>query len=116
MLLSELLDLEVRDAQGQRLGTVVDVRLAAPPDDHQQVPTRVLGFVISPGTRTSYLGFERTNVTGPWVLARIIRWWHRGTFLAGWEDVARIDENCITLRSGFRRYSARLGLRTASQV
>jgi hypothetical protein len=116
MRLSELLDLEVRDAQAQLLGTVVDVRLAAPPDDHQHVPTRVLGFVISPGTRTSYLGFERTNVTGPWALAKLIRWWHRGTFLAGWDDVARIDKNCITLRQGFRRYSARLSPSTAAQV
>jgi ribosomal 30S subunit maturation factor RimM len=37
MLLSDLLGCEVRDEQSQRLGTVIDVRLAAPPDDHQQV-------------------------------------------------------------------------------
>ena len=37
MLLSDLLGCEVRDEQSQRLGTVIDVRLAAPPDDHQRV-------------------------------------------------------------------------------
>jgi sporulation protein YlmC with PRC-barrel domain len=116
MLLSELLDLEVYNAQSRRLGTVVDVRLAAPPDDHQQVPTRIQGFVVSPGTRTSYLGFERTDVTGPWALARVLRWWHRGTFLAGWEDVARIDETRMTLRPDFRKYSARLGSPTSPEV
>ena len=37
-----------------------------------------------------------------------LRWRHRGTFLAAWEEVARVEMNCVTLRPGFRRYSARL--------
>lgn len=64
--------------------------------------------MVSPHTRSAYLGYERTNVNAPWLLARILRWRHRGTFLAAWEDVARVEMNCVTLRPGFRRYSARL--------
>jgi hypothetical protein len=108
MLLSDFLNLEVRDSQDHRLGTVVDVRLAAPPDDRQQIPTHVLGLIVSPRTGSAYLGFERTDISGPWALAWFFRWWHRGTFLAAWEDVARVDDGCITLRPNFRKYSAQL--------
>jgi hypothetical protein len=108
MLLSDLLKLEVLEPDGTRVGTVIDVRLAAPPDDHQQVPTTVWGFVVSPHTRLSYLGFERTDVNAPRMLAALLRWRHRGTFLAAWEDVARIDASSVTLRDGYRKYSARL--------
>jgi sporulation protein YlmC with PRC-barrel domain len=108
MLLSDLIHLPVLDADGHRLGTVVDVRLAAPPDDHQQVPTHVWGFVVSPGTQSSYLGYERSGVNSPWALATLLRWRHRGTFLAAWDDVARVATDAITLRPGYTRYSASL--------
>ena len=97
--------LPVNDSQFTELGTVVDVRLAAPPDDHQQTPTHVVGLVISPHTRSSYLGYERTDARAPRLLARIVWWRHRETFVAAWDDVARVEETCITLRSDSRRYS-----------
>ena len=49
------------------------LRLAAPQDPDQQVPTRLLGFVISPNTRSSYLGYERTDIAAPWLLAAVLR-------------------------------------------
>ena len=98
MLLSDLLGLQVVDAQSRRVGTVIDVRLAAPQDPDQQVPTRLLGFVISPNTRSSYLGYERTDIAAPWLLAAVLRWRHRGTFLAAWDDIARVGSNALTLR------------------
>ena len=108
MILSDLLGLPVIDAESRKLGTVVDVRLAAPPDDHQQVPMHLVGLVVSPHTRSNYLGYERTDVRAPRLLAWIMRWRHRETFLAAWDDVARVDMKCVTLRDDFRRYSARL--------
>ena len=108
MLLSDLLGLQVVDAQSRRVGTVIDVRLAAPQDPDQQVPTRLLGFVISPNTRSSYLGYERTDIAAPWLVAAVLRWRHRGTFLAPWDDVARVGSNALTLRGGYQRLSARL--------
>jgi hypothetical protein len=109
MLLSELLGLDVLDDEGHPVGTVTDVRLAGTPGrDDGAGPTQLLGFVVSPHTRSSYLGYERTDAGAPAIIAALLRWRHRGTFLAAWEDVARIGTSSIALRSGYHRYSARL--------
>ena len=55
-------------------------------DDNPDPPT-LLGLVISPRTRCSYLGYERSDARRPAVLAALLRWRHRGTFLALWDDV-----------------------------
>ena len=39
------------------------------------------------------------------MLAALLRWRHRGTFLAGWEDVARVATDRSRLRPGYTRYS-----------
>jgi hypothetical protein len=109
MLLSELLGLDVLDDGDRSVGTVIDVRLAVQAGHQNDAgPTQLLGFVVSPHTRSSYLGYERTDATAPALLAGVLRWRHRGAFLAAWEDVARIEKRSITLRSGYHRYSARL--------
>jgi sporulation protein YlmC with PRC-barrel domain len=109
MQLSRLLGLPVIDAGSHPVGTVVDVRLVIAGDPSDQPPTpRVVGLVISPRTRSSYLGYERTNANAPLMLAMLARWRHRGTFVAAWEDVARVDQDRITLRAGYTRYSAAL--------
>jgi len=47
------------------------------------IPTlRVLGLVISPRTKSSFLGYERPGATAPVMLAALLRCRHRGTFLA----------------------------------
>ena len=106
MQLSELLGLEVVDATAQRVGTVTDVRLTVPgdPDDNPDFPT-LFGLIISPRTRSSYLGYERYDARSPAALAALLRWRHRGTFLALWADVARIGAESVTLRAGFQPYS-----------
>lgn len=109
MLLSDLLGLDVRDRDGTPVGTVIDVRLGGRHNGRDGVgPMQLVGFVVSPHTRSSYLGYERTDVTAPAVISTILRWRHRGTFLAAWADVGRIDDHSITLRPGYHRYSARL--------
>ena len=106
MLVSELLGLRVVDAASHQVGTVVDVRLTVAGDPEHDPPTpRVLGLVISPRTRSSYLGFERSDAAAPAVLAALMRWRHRGTFVAAWEDVARIGSDLVRLRAGYTRYS-----------
>jgi PRC-barrel domain len=107
--LSELLGLDVVDATAQRVGTVVDVRLTVDGDldDNPDLPT-LFGLVISPRTRSSYLGYERSDAHRPAMLAALLRWRHRGTFLALWDDVARVDVESVFLRAGFRRYSPTL--------
>ncbi|MGV0792720.1 hypothetical protein [Mycolicibacterium sp. XJ1819] len=109
MLLSELLGLPVRDSDRQPVGTVTDVRLNLAEDRDTTCPTpQVFGLVVSPRTRSSYLGYERSGVNEPRVLAALLRWRHRGTRLVLWNDVARVDTDAVTLRPGFKSYSPAL--------
>jgi hypothetical protein len=100
-----MLGLEVRDAGGHRVGTVVDVRLVLEGrlDDRPGAP-KLFGLVISPRTRSSYLGFERSDARRPLLLAALARWRHRGTFLVRWQDIARIGVHDAALRDGYTRY------------
>lgn len=107
MQLSRFLGQRVVDAGNHPVGTVIDVRLTIGGDlQHDPFTPRVLGLVISPRTRSSYLGYERTTATAPYLLARLLRCRHRGTFLAAWEDVARVGDELVALRPGFTKYSA----------
>jgi sporulation protein YlmC with PRC-barrel domain len=107
MQLSELLGMRVVDAGNDHVGTVTDVRLtiAADPQDNPPTP-RVFGLIVSPRTKSSFLGYERTTADAPYLLAQLLRWRHRGTFLAGWEDVARVGEDSVRLRPRYTKYSA----------
>ncbi len=109
MQLSEILGLAVLDAEASRVGTVVDVRVLVRGDlDESPEPPQLFGLVVSPRTRSSYLGYERSAARRPAMLAALLRWRHRGTFLALWEDVARIDAESVCLRTRFSRYSSTL--------
>jgi sporulation protein YlmC with PRC-barrel domain len=106
MQLSKLLGLRVIDGAQHPVGTVVDVRLTIAGDTNHNPPTpRVLGLVISPRTTSSFLGYERSDADAPAILAALLRWRHRGTFLAAWEDVARVGSDLVRLRAGYTRYS-----------
>ncbi|OMC33030.1 hypothetical protein A5740_12265 [Mycobacterium sp. GA-1841] len=109
MQLSNLLGLRVVDAGHHRVGTVIDVRLRIEDtsDDHLPCP-EIVGLVVSPRTGSSYLGYERTGINAPALIAGIASWRHRGTFLAAWQDVARIGSDGVTLRVGYRRHPAAL--------
>ena len=107
MQLSKFLGVRVIDASRHQVGTVVDVRLAMTGDpEHGPAAPRVLGLVISPRTKSSFLGYERFGADAPVMLAALLRWRHRGTFLAAWDDVARIESGLVKLRAGYTRYSA----------
>ena len=106
MQLSELLGLDVLDATAQRVGAVVDVRVDVGGDlNENPAAPRLFGLVVSPRTRSSYLGYERSDARRPAVLAALLRRRHRGTFLTLWGDIARIDAESVTLRNRFHRYS-----------
>lgn len=110
MQLSNLLGLRVLDAGRHPVGTVIDVRLKIAQDGGPQPHNpEVAGLVVSPRTRSSYLGYERTGINAPAFIATIAAWRHRGTFLATWEDVARVGSSHVTLRVGYSRHSPTLG-------
>ena len=104
MRMSELIGAEVRDAESEQVGTVVDVRLHLASEGPDKRP-ELFGLVVSPHTRSSYLGYERSEARSPALLAALLRWRHRGTFLTLWEDISSLGTS-VTLRRGYRRYDA----------
>ena len=109
MILGDLLDAPVRGPADEPLGFVVDVRfvLDGPLDGTLAAP-RLHGLLVSPRTGTSFFGYERTEVRSPALLARWLRWRHRGTFLVRWQDVVAVEPGAVRLREGFRRLSPEL--------
>lgn len=101
MQLSELLGRPVRDSGGALVGAVVDVRIAV--EGH--APPTLIGLLVNPRSRSSYLGYERSDAARPPLLAALLRWRHRDTFLAAWPDVEDVDDEVIRLRAEYVRYS-----------
>jgi sporulation protein YlmC with PRC-barrel domain len=104
MRIGDLLDAEVRDAGGNRIGRVHDVRLVqdGPPVGAFGASLRVDGLVVGPTAIGVRLGFERDRLRGPWVLKALFRTMHRGLHVVGWRDIAAIQEHRIELRAGAR--------------
>ncbi|MDI2034711.1 PRC-barrel domain-containing protein [Paenarthrobacter nitroguajacolicus] len=109
MNLNDILGSDVVDGDGQRLGEVSDVRFALDAGAGQLLSQgRFVGIVVSPRTASSFLGYERQELSQPWPLAQLLRWWHRGSFLVLWEDIAVLGSREVGLRPGFTAYDARL--------
>jgi sporulation protein YlmC with PRC-barrel domain len=109
MILSDILGRPVVDANGVHLGTVLDLRFVVDGAPGKLLSeARLDGLVVSPKGRHSYLGYERSNVNAPAIINGIVRWLHRGTFYVRWEAVQQVSTHQVRLRSGYRRYDARL--------
>jgi hypothetical protein len=109
MRLSDLLGLGVLDPGGRRLGTVIDVRLAVGGAlNSRPGPPAVFGLIVSPRTGSSYLGYERSQVRRPAMVAALLRWRHRGAHLVLWSDLHAVSTDHITVRDGYQRYSPEL--------
>ncbi|MBW9095507.1 PRC-barrel domain-containing protein [Microbacterium jejuense] len=98
MLLSELLDMPVTDVNGDRVGTVVDVRFrrGARRRDHEG-DLELIALIVSPHSRLSMYGYERGRVNRPAVVARLIGWAHRGARLIPWECVRVVESDGVVL-------------------
>jgi sporulation protein YlmC with PRC-barrel domain len=107
MILNDLLGSRVVDAAGHSLGRVADARFRL---DGRATPARarLVGLIVSPRSAASFMGYERVAATRPAIVASLLRWMHRGSFLVGWNDIARVDEGRVVLRAGFERQDARL--------
>ena len=97
-------------ADGERIGYLSDVRFFVPHrSPGQQVGSpEVHSVVICPRRTGSFLGYERTGVREPWLLATYYRWRSRGSFLVLWSDVVAWGEGGIDLRPGAVRWSPEL--------
>ena len=109
MILSDLLGLRVFAADGEELGRVVDARFAVSgPEDHPLRTARMLGVIVSPRSNSSFMGYERTDVNSPALLARWFRHRGRGSFLLLWKDIASFDGGRMLVRPGAVLYSPSL--------
>jgi hypothetical protein len=104
MRLSELLGTEVRDADGERVGRVHDVRLVqdGPVQGAFGAALRVDGLVVGRGGRNGLavrLGYHRQRVNGPYVLNRLVLAMERGARFVPWSQVDGIDGDVVRLRA-----------------
>lgn len=104
MILSDLLGLPVFDAEGRRLGRVIDARFVLAGTPSALLPGAQLhALLVSPHSSSSFLGYERSGVTAPWPIGALLSWRHRGSFFVAWEDIAMVAEDAIHLRPHFTR-------------
>ncbi len=99
MILSDLIDAEVVDSTGARLGWVLDLRFSRGRDDSSQA--RLEAMVVGGHRRVPFLGYERAGMTRPKILAWFLHRMHRDSRLIPWSEAARLDEGRITLRADF---------------
>ena len=104
MILSDLLGGDALDADGRRLGAIIDVRLEISGAPAQLLAeTVVTGVLVSPRSRFSTWGYERRGEDGPLLIARLQQWLHRGSFLVAWDDVEMVDTGRLVFRAGYER-------------
>ncbi|KAE8764614.1 PRC-barrel domain-containing protein [Georgenia thermotolerans] len=105
MLLSDLLELPVLTAAGERIGYVNDVRfvLDGPPEGVLARP-QLHGLVVSPRRRGSFLGYERRAVAAPALINRFLTWRHAGSVLVLWPEVRLVAPDAVHLAAGYHPY------------
>lgn len=98
MLLSDLLESEVRTPEGRMLGRIVDARFRRGPRNGAQEGTlQLIALIASPRTRLAFFGYERGRMDSPAIIDGILRWMHRGSRVIPWECVQRVDEGSVLL-------------------
>jgi sporulation protein YlmC with PRC-barrel domain len=100
-LASILVGARVLAADGANLGQVLDV--VAEPFESSGLEVgrlRVTELVVGRHSLGGELGYTADWKQGPWLVARLVRLWHRGDRAVPWEDVATIDwdQRAVTLR------------------
>jgi sporulation protein YlmC with PRC-barrel domain len=88
--LNDLLQMQVQDRSGRRIGRVLDVRV-----QHEEVEPgerlRVIGLVVGRGHPGSYFGYDRRPEMGPWLVNRVVRWLHRHSAYAALDELDDLD-------------------------
>lgn len=96
MRLSDLLRLEVIDAEGRDVGRVHDVRFVG--DGRAKVPEwQIEGFIAGKASLGHRLGYLYGDVKGPKLLASLVRRRARHAVYVRWDDVARLEPRRLVL-------------------
>lgn len=107
MILNELFKVPVTGSDGAALGRVVDIRFVLE-NASGAGRAQLYGFIVSPHTTSSFLGYERSYVNRPWPIGPWLAWRHRDSFLVRWGDVESLSPAGLGLRAGFTRYDSAL--------
>jgi sporulation protein YlmC with PRC-barrel domain len=105
---NELIGLAVADSAGHLLGRVIDVRVRRHTTDAGRTALTVEGLLVNRRAHHTFLGYERTGVDRPALIADLLRWRQRGIVLVPWQDIETIGA-VVMLRAGARPRSPRLG-------
>ena len=101
MRASDILGLVVRDADGQEVGQVHDIRLVrdAPIQGTFGLGYRVTGLVVGAAGIGVRLGFDRGAVRGPWILKRLFAWLHSDSRFVPWEQIDALADDELRLKA-----------------
>ena len=94
----KLLDSDVTDRDGQRIGHVHDVQLVqdGPPLGTWGAAFRLEGLVVGPGSIGTRLGMARPEVKGPWILKLLFARRRSSRILIPWDRVRDISDKHIS--------------------
>jgi sporulation protein YlmC with PRC-barrel domain len=97
--LSDLLRRPVVDESGTEVGRVTDVRLQrdGPSIGRFGPAYRVNGLVVGPTGTGERLGYGRTGMTGPWLIAAPLRIRHKRARFVPWDRVADMSSDTIRI-------------------
>ena len=97
MRISELLDQEVFDPSGRKLGKVHDVRLVqdVPASEGQDAAFRVDGLVVGRAGLATRLGYTRNGIQGPWLVKYLVTRRERRTDEISWAEIDRSDGRLV---------------------
>jgi sporulation protein YlmC with PRC-barrel domain len=85
MRASDLLGMIAYDTDGRRLGRIADLITDVAPDG---APV-VRAVLVAPNRRVRLLGYERDEMSRPWLIDRIARWVHRDLREVAWHELRR---------------------------
>ena len=92
MRASDLIGLDVRDADGKHLGVVTDLRCVQDGPVRGRLPTlRVQALVVSRRHFGAALGYDRRQRQGPWLVRVVVQLLHSRAVLVPWAAVAHTD-------------------------
>jgi hypothetical protein len=99
MRLTDLLASKVLDADGLEAGVVTDVRLVqdGPTQGEFGAAFRAHGLVVGRSSIGAHMGFERSNVRGPWMLKRLFALIQGTPRYAAWDVISSIEEDVVRL-------------------
>ena len=99
MRLSSILAARVVDTSGRSVGVVTDVRLV---QDGPMLGTfgaalRVQGLIVNRHLFGAHMGFDRTNVRGPWLVKLVMGRLQRDPRFVPWEQVRSIEPDLVRI-------------------